>query len=704
MRDPIGAFDQVRESFILYVKTAFGTQFEGLERERERLLRRPGLICQEPWIEPLPQYESSEKRIGDLIAADLPGLSERAIEDFKRFASCGLFGQHTLRRHQLEMLTKVLSGQNCVVTAGTGSGKTEAFLLPLFAYLAAESAHWSAPGPEPPHCGDWWSNDDWYNECIPMRNTRRIIQKSLRVSQRHHEKRPAAVRALVLYPMNALVEDQLSRLRRALDSPEARLWYSEERSGNRIFFGRYNGATPVPGHEYNPPDRNGERKPNRPKIEELRKAMAETAAGAAAAAEHARISGNDNVVYFFPRLDGAEIRSRWDAQDAPPDVLITNFSMLGIMLMRDADASIFEKTKAWLEQEDSVFHLIIDELHLYRGTAGTEVAHLLKLLLLRLGLTPESPKLRILASSASLEPDDPESLEFLSEFFGLQWHGDQIVPGYPAVIPNPPALKLPLEPFLAVSDAASDSATIEAAGHDLAVALGAEPGRGLQFALEQPALQMTSRLLLACSENNSQRAVPLMQFARELFGDDASGDEIRRAVRGLFLARAACTTETSLPSLRLHWFFRNIDGLWACTSPSCTQDVRDRTPGRTAGRLFPESQLLCGNSEFEHRVLELLYCEQCGTTFFGGSRMEIPDGNGWELMVTDPDIEGIPDKQASRLVDKRTYLEFAVFWPVGVATLHQDARAWNQPTLDGKRASATWAAAALDTASGRGSS
>jgi DEAD/DEAH box helicase domain-containing protein len=109
----------------------------------------------------------------------------------------------------------------------------------------------------------------------------------------------------------------------------------------------------------------------------------------------------------------------------PLDILITNFSMLGIMLMRDADANIFEKTKQWLGEEGSVFHLIIDELHLYRGTAGTEVAHLLKLLLLRLGLTPDSPKLRILASSASLDPDDLDSLDFLSEFFGLQWHSDQ---------------------------------------------------------------------------------------------------------------------------------------------------------------------------------------------------------------------------------------------------------------------------------------
>ena len=88
------------------------------------------------------------------------------------------------------------------------------------------------------------------------------------------------------------------------------------------------------------------------------------------------------------------MRSRWDMQESPPDILITNYSMLSIMLMRDADTNIFTKTKEWLQQEGSVFHLIVDELHLYRGTAGSEVVYLLRLLLLRLGLTPTSPKLQ----------------------------------------------------------------------------------------------------------------------------------------------------------------------------------------------------------------------------------------------------------------------------------------------------------------------
>src|SRR5208282_6459623 len=121
---------------------------------------------------------------------------------------------------------------------------------------------------------------------------------------------------------------------------------------------------------------------------------------------------------FFPRMDGGEMWSRWDMQDFPPDILITNYSMMNIMLMRSLETPVFELTRQWLETDRSrVFHLIVDELHTYRGTPGTEVAYLIRVLLGRLGLSPESPQLRIIASSASL-PEDGSGPGYLEQFFG----------------------------------------------------------------------------------------------------------------------------------------------------------------------------------------------------------------------------------------------------------------------------------------------
>lgn len=699
MNDPIGAFGSVRDNFLLYIKTAFGTQFPGVELERERLLKQPGVFHQEPWIEPIPRY-SALKSIDELTLADVPGLTDASLQDFKELCLCGLVGDYRLFSHQLAMLRMSLLGRNTVVTAGTGSGKTESFLLPLFAYLAHENATWTPPNQKPDHLDDWWRSDDWKEGCETPDGK---LARSFRVPQRGHETRPAAVRALVLYPMNALVEDQLTRLRNALDSDVARQWYAQRR-GNPIYFGRYNGNTPIAGHELRP---NGH--PDRQRIEDLAKKLhgTERAAQAAAAA------ADQDVRYFFPRLDGSEMRSRWDMQDSPPDILITNFSMLGIMLMREADQGIFEKTRAWLERKGSIFHLVIDELHLYRGTAGTEVAYLIRLLLNRLGLLPDDPRLRILASSASLEPTDEASKEYLTQFFGIPWTSEQIIAGEPAVPPVSASYgPLPLQPFvsLAASHESGDSALFTQACAGVAEALlspnsADDPAERLRLALESPDTNLSGRLLAACRIQEEIRAVSVSSFASSLFGTAADPDALVRAARGLLIARGHCDSgpKAVLPSFRLHWFFRNIEGLWACTLPGCQCQPDEMDPHRSVGKLFASGRVLCGRQPIPHRVLELLYCEQCGTLFFGGSRLTLQNSDGWELLSSDPDIEGIPDRQVARFLDKRTYDEYAVFWPSPFADAGSDTTTpWRQPNLnDGAAMQARWAAASLDALSGR---
>ena len=158
--------------------------------------------------------------------------------------------------------------------------------------------------------------------------------------------------------------------------------------------------------------------------------------------------------------------------------------------------------------------------------------------------------------------------------------------------------------------------------------------------------------------------------------------------------------------LRFHWFFRNIEGLWACTKPGCGCETEGGR--RTLGKLFGNSRILCdASSGMRHRVLEVLYCETCGTTFFGGSRLQLRDNRGWELLNTDHDIEGIPDRQAARFLDRRTYREYAIFWPRRTgAVAYRCERIGTQPRrmhdndLPPAIARARWDAAALNTTSG----
>ena len=698
MNDPIAAFEKIRDNVILYVKTAFATQYPSVEAERERLLRAPRTFYQEPWLEPLARYVSV-KPISSLTAEDTPGLDDAARRQFISLARCGLVRDFSLYSHQLEMLRRAIAGENVVVTAGTGSGKTESFLLPLFAYLVNESRNWPAAGVPDQYANDWWRNTDWQGRCSGP--GRQGLTRSFRVRQRQHESRPVGMRGLIVYPMNALVEDQLTRLRKALDSSDSRTWFTTERGNNRFYFGRYNSSTPVPGYEYGHTNR-----PNKEKICKLLEELTVLEKATLAAEQHAKENPSDaNAIYSFPRLDGAEMRSRWDMQDDPPDILITNFSMLSVMLMRGSDSKIFERTREWLKHEDSVFHLIVDELHLYRGTAGTEVAYLLRLLLERLGLSPTSPKLRVLASSASLEPDDPASLRFLSEFFGRSWSSTQIIRGEISRIAQVPDDScLAPEPFVALAEA-SDPISRELAYTNLANYLGGEampgkPKERMKQALETGPKHVEARCLSACSVDGEIRAVSLAQFGKALFGTEHNSDIVNRASQGLMQARAVCEDAGAslLPSFRFHWFFKNIEGLWACVAPGCDCDHGKRP----IGKLFSNSRILCQNTTTPHRVLEALYCEQCGVVLVGGSRMTLRDNSGWELLATDPDVEGIPDRQAARFVAQQIYAEYAVFWSAGETPLHHDAQEWRPQALGGgNHATARWDRASMDVRSGR---
>src|SRR5262249_31755196 len=144
----LGAFQRVRDNVILFVQTAFRTRFPSLEREREELLRRFGEFAQIPFVEPRVKYPGFRTLIRDdrkgapspLAPADTPGLEGRCREAFLALLQAGLFRgtNPALYRHQVRMLRTVLGGRHSVVTTGTGSGKTEAFLMPLLGQLVKE--------------------------------------------------------------------------------------------------------------------------------------------------------------------------------------------------------------------------------------------------------------------------------------------------------------------------------------------------------------------------------------------------------------------------------------------------------------------------------------------------------------------------------------------------------------------------------------
>ena len=255
--DPMGAFYELRGFLQKYVTSAFGTNSSSFEEERQRFLDEPGFFFQQPILEPLPEY-LTEKHVVDLDSTDHPSLTRSAEVAFKNLVSCSLVPQEfRLYKHQQRMLSESLRGKHAVVVTGTGSGKTEAFLLPVLAQICKEAFSEGRPWPK------------LRSRNRPKWDMNHLPAWSDTASALRGEDRTPAVRALILYPMNALVEDQISRLRSALDSDQARAVFEEDFGGNRIRFGRFNGSTPVAGHPVQS-DENGNVRANTSKRTELR--------------------------------------------------------------------------------------------------------------------------------------------------------------------------------------------------------------------------------------------------------------------------------------------------------------------------------------------------------------------------------------------------------------------------------------------------
>ena len=727
--DPIGAWSQLQSYLKKYVKSAFGTNSKTFEKERQALLDSPGVFFQEPYLEMLPEYKTGKKLV-DLDSSDLPNMTDAAREAFSQIAGASLIpNEFNLFSHQQRMLKNAMEGKNCVVVTGTGSGKTESFLLPVLASIASEAKSSSKPWPNvrEPHPRTWSRKN------IPKWNESRAYIRG--------EDRTPAVRALLLYPMNALVEDQVSRLRSALDSDSTHAAMDKVLGGNRIRFGRYNGSTPVASHPF-VLDEDGRRKKNSAKHSELTKKLKESIAqfedlktrrSAAEKEKHAALKEHNNLrlekaqkildvlkeqSVFIPRMEAgsSEMFHRWEMQESPPDLLITNVSMLSIMLMRNlhpnladdrADSMIFDKTKEWLAEDpdNHVFQLVIDELHLYRGATGTEVAYLLRQLLDRLGLHPNSTQLRILASSASLDGESPSTYEFLAGMFGMTYeeaeHSFHIEDGelvYSTDLPidqNKNRLDDELcKKFLKI--ASLEQQPLDA--HSV-----------LKEAAEILATDKNMKNIVAAfvgPGKESFTALPLPELASRWFPKLDSQDAQFAASNGLFMTLAYLSEIAppgiTLPRIRFHWMVKNINGLWATIA--LTGD--DVDPKRHIGKLLAEPILNYKNE----RALEALYCECCGTQLLTGYRISTNDNKGrFELTNLPAILEGMPDNAPESRTDAQAYNTLAVIYlvPDDWESPKETNLQWSQRTIEVtqygqpiSRTSARWEEAVIDPLTG----
>jgi hypothetical protein len=373
--------EDMRDQLVGYIEATYHLSHPKTVAIRRALLTRAGGISQEPYVESTPTYVGDRR----FDALSLPDAVRKLLT---QLADTGLLFNPPYE-HQAQALEQVMSddatGKGIVVTTGTGSGKTESFLLPVLARLAEEAS------------------------------TRPEVFKT------------RAMRAMLLYPMNALVNDQLGRLRTLFGDESIRNWF-EAAGGRPAKFGRYTGRTLYPGK------RDGDRDKVRLKslsyyldledaarggetekaelVDVLKRkgrwpAKPDSTEGAydglrgwygSKVARWEDAQGRPNRAIERPQ-DG-ELLTRHEMQEACPDLLVTNYSMLEYMLLRPIERSIFDETRAFFENHpDEKFIFVLDEAHLYRGANGTEVAYLIRRFLDRLNLDPS--RVTFICTSAS---------------------------------------------------------------------------------------------------------------------------------------------------------------------------------------------------------------------------------------------------------------------------------------------------------------
>lgn len=559
-----------------YIEATYHLRHPQLIRERKDILDRAGGTVSAPWIEATPSYESGSP----LSEMKVPASLIQLLQDLRRE---GFDVYDPLYRHQVAALEAFFdSGKDLVVSSGTGSGKTEIFLYAILGALLQEGARKRTS------------------------NTR-------------------GLRAIILYPMNALVSDQLSRLRRTLGNVRASALI-RERYGRLVQFGMYTSRTPYHGvYDVERNDRmvkpvvsyftslatDPTRRSLFHELEERGRIPAKDLVGFA--------GGRSRESRYRTQPGDRELFTRQEMHSpnqhgGTPDVLVTNYSMLEYMLLRPIEQSLFEDTRRWLsEDRENQLILVIDEAHLYRGAQGAEVALLVRRLLQHLGIGRD--RARCILTSASLGNSDSTGRKGqafgakltggLEERFSVIMSQRRKLGGEP---PLPRALGEALQSVS--SDLARESLTNVAKYFGWQLPLPESQGDLCRFLGR--ALKETPEFR-ALHDYLSAGPRLVVDAGRELFPDLAHANQVS-AVLNFALVATASKDGVGSPLLpvRLHVLFRGLPRVYACVNSQCKATTSENEPS-LLGSVYLSPMLTC--PECNSRVFELYSHRTCGAAY-----------------------------------------------------------------------------------------
>jgi len=530
--NPVQVTQRLQNALVDYLTTTFDVNRDGqnpiLAAEIRTELEGTSRLFNGPFLEITPPYRIGQS-VNRLIDEGVLSPKLRHIHYFDK--RIGLPLDAPLYLHQETAIRRITQdARGVVVSSGTGSGKTESFLIPIINDLLIDTT----PG----------------------------------------------VRAILVYPLNALVNDQLDRLREWLKDTD-------------ITFGRYTSELPNTTKE-------------------------------------AETNLRDQVILKNEIISREQIRSG-DPKKIP-QILITNYAMLEYLLLRPQDSALFN-SGAWR-------FIILDEAHTYNGAKGIEVAMLIRRLKLR--LDKQSGDVRCIATSATLVRDDPErAVAFAQNLFGENFTEDDIIFGQTdkEVLLNKHAIEAfkskngkvyaALDPRALLDDSKTgddiakhfyESGLLDDDEYTALDSSGSVDEVLYHVLSRDPYLNKLREWML--DDSNASRPISVQEAADKLFGVDTDGlkneTERHNALYHLIElgASARPTPESaSLLPARYHVFARAPQGLWACLNPEC-KGRKHQDPSIAWSKLYSTPHVTC--DECGAYTYPVAICRTCGQVYIYG--------------------------------------------------------------------------------------
>lgn len=578
MLNPITYTERVVGDFLRYQLTTYPFADQRLHEQMRRLLNleetRATPLLKGPYVS-LSRSFRAGAAVSELVSE---GVLHPHLVNLAPYAR--VYG------HQETAIRSIAGGRTTLVSTGTGSGKTETFLYPII------------------------------SRCLELRDAGA----------------PEGIVAVIVYPMNALAEDQLGRLRGLL-------------AGTGVTFGMYIGKTPDRAE-----DVSGMRLREGSSRADYERTLMRT--------------GADRQTHAVHPAEERVARDQMRTPGKQPRILLTNVKQLELLLTRQKDAELFDRAR--------LDFIVFDEAHTFSGAAGAETATLIRRLRAYCDKTPDETV--CVATSATIA--DPErgpdaARDFASRFFGVDgssvslvgeeyepdaWSAARSVPKAPAGDPSTILTRV-LNAVAAVEDGASPSADHL---RQLAQTVGATTGAKLDTTRWESSLhEIISANEIAFQANDLLRTPlalsPLTASLTASVGRTVSEQEVLA-----LLALGAIARKDGRPLLRpvVHVFVRGVAGAVVtfarnATAPRLWLSAEDAEAENAEIRRLPVlSCTTCGQHYFVHHVEDFQFTDRVpggGTAVDNGVvwRALDPTQGGRRVLLVDRRVNDDDDDAAT---------------------------------------------------------